>query len=95
LWFFVTSTVFPSVIDIQKIKGHEDQTSRPFVSFVVRALTLVFRVNLHLAISHGCPAVAPTDVRQAVAVALIADAPAQVVVAACTCYVPAAAAELA
>jgi hypothetical protein len=70
------------------------------VSFVVKTLTWVCRVNLHLTISHGFPAVAPTDVRQAVAVAQVDALPAAAPVdgpqaqeAACTCYVPSAVAE--
>jgi hypothetical protein len=60
-------------------------------------------VSSRQTISHGFPAAVQTDAPRArvaapldalpAAVALIADAPAQVVVAACTCYVPAAAAE--
>jgi hypothetical protein len=70
----------------------------------LKALTSACRVRHHQTICHGFPAVALTDVRQARAAGPIdalpalvaartADAPAQVVVAACTCYVPAAAAE--
>jgi hypothetical protein len=65
--------------------------------FVVKALTLVCRVNCHPTISHGFPPAVPTDVRQALAVELadaqpalapgLVDAP-QAQAAACTCYVP-------
>jgi hypothetical protein len=44
------------------------------VFFVVKALTVVCRVNRHLTISYGFPAVALTDVRQARAAELL-DAP--------------------
>jgi hypothetical protein len=74
------------------------------VSFVVKALTSVCRVNHRPTISHDFLAVAQTDVRQALAaepidalpaavVALAADAPALVEAAACTYCVLAAVAE--
>jgi hypothetical protein len=84
----------------KKKKGHEDQTSCPFVSFVVKALTVVCRVNRHPTIFHGFPAEAQIAAAPAVARLDAPLAPAaepvdgpQVVVAACTCYVPAAVAE--
>jgi hypothetical protein len=101
-FFVISSKRFAT--HLQKQKGHEDQTSCPFVPFVVNLLTLVCRVSPHPTISHGFPAaqlaVVPAlsqsaalpDALPAV-VARAADAPALVEAAACTYYVLAAVAE--